>query len=284
MPPEATSRPIDLLLVAKDPSDVQHVREALHAGKLLNRLFVVPDGEAALAFLRREAEYAHAPPPDLLLLELAPDPADCREVIACVRADADLARLPVVLLTSSERQPEALRQDGVDADGYLTKPLSVTHVLALAHQDAGWELLLVTRPRPPVLPLMLVIALDPVVRELFGMMLTVEAVAGHVAASAVEAVALPFDTVPAVILLDCGSQLPDCQASVALLRIRFGPDVPLIVLSNDEPELAEEQARRLGAFAWVRKPFDVDVLLAITYDAIARDRSQAPVRSANQGV
>src|SRR5665648_1198618 len=100
---------IDVLLVEDDPGDVLMTREAFKDNKLANRLSVVPDGIDAMAFLRKEDQYAGSPTPDLVLLDLNLPRMDGREVLAAMKSDPELRRIPVVVLTTSEADEDVLR-------------------------------------------------------------------------------------------------------------------------------------------------------------------------------
>ena len=115
--------PIEILLVEDDPGDVLITREAFAEHKVGNRLTVCPDGAEALRLLRREGEYAAAPRPDIILLDLNLPGVDGREVLAAVRADPDLARIPVVVLTASRAEEDYLRSHRLRVDTYVSKPV-----------------------------------------------------------------------------------------------------------------------------------------------------------------
>jgi two-component system response regulator len=84
---------------------------------------LVRDGEEAIAFLRHQAHFARTPRPDLILLDLQLPKKDGRSVLADVRADRELRRIPVVVLTSSQAHWEILKQENLFVESYLTKPL-----------------------------------------------------------------------------------------------------------------------------------------------------------------
>ena len=98
------------------------ISEALESGTLPTRLHVVGEGEEAIAFLRGEGEYADAPRPDLMLLDLNLPGVDGREVLAEVKGDPKLRRIPVVVLTSSAAEQDVLRSYDLHANSYVTKP------------------------------------------------------------------------------------------------------------------------------------------------------------------
>lgn len=114
---------IHVLLVEDDPGDVLMTREAFEENKVANNLSVVSDGEAAMAFLRKQGEYADAPTPDLVLLDLNLPRMDGREVLAAMKGDEELRRIPVVVLTTSEAEEDVLRSYSLHANAYVTKPV-----------------------------------------------------------------------------------------------------------------------------------------------------------------
>ena len=116
------ARVINVLLVEDDPGDVLMTREAFEE-YLNNRLDVVSDGSEALSYLRREGEYADAPRPDLILLDLNLPRRDGREVLAEVKADESLRHIPVIVLTTSQADEDVLRSYQLHANAYVTKPV-----------------------------------------------------------------------------------------------------------------------------------------------------------------
>jgi CheY-like chemotaxis protein len=116
------ARVINVLLVEDDPGDVLMTREAFEE-YLHNRLDVVSDGSEALSYLRREGEYANAPRPDLILLDLNLPRRDGREVLAEVKADVDLRTIPVIVLTTSQADEDVMKSYQLHANAYVTKPV-----------------------------------------------------------------------------------------------------------------------------------------------------------------
>ena len=114
---------IEILLVEDNPGDARLTREALRDGKVRNHLHVVPDGVEAMAFLRREGRYADAPRPDLVLLDLNLPRKSGREVLADVKSDPALARIPVVVLTTSKADEDVAKAYEYHANCFITKPV-----------------------------------------------------------------------------------------------------------------------------------------------------------------
>lgn len=123
------ARIINLLLVEDDPSDILITREAFGEHPH-NRLDVVTDGAAALAYLRREQPYADAPAPDLILLDLNLPRRDGREVLAEVKDDPALSHIPVIVLTTSSAEEDVLRSYQLHANAYVTKPMDYDRFIA----------------------------------------------------------------------------------------------------------------------------------------------------------
>ena len=115
--------PIEILLVEDSPGDVLLTREALRDAKIRLNLQVAADGEEAMALLRREGKYATAPRPDLVLLDLNLPKKDGREVLQEIKADANLAIIPVVILTTSASEVDILRSYQLHANCFVTKPV-----------------------------------------------------------------------------------------------------------------------------------------------------------------
>jgi CheY-like chemotaxis protein len=129
-----TVRPIDVLLVEDDEGDVLMTREALAEGKVLNRLNVVGDGVEALDYLRRGGRHAAAVRPDLILLDLNLPKRDGRQVLAEIKSDPDLRRIPVVVLTTSEAEEDVLRSYDLHANAYVTKPVDFDRFVQVIQQ------------------------------------------------------------------------------------------------------------------------------------------------------
>ncbi len=117
------NRPLGVLLVEDDPGDVLIAREALAAGRLSTELNVVSDGVEAIAYLRRQGEYQEAARPDLILLDLNLPRMSGHEVLAEVKADPHLRRIPVVVLTTSQAVEDIVRSYDLHASVYVTKPV-----------------------------------------------------------------------------------------------------------------------------------------------------------------
>lgn len=121
----------NVLLVEDNPGDVRLVKEAFEGAAMDSRLHVVSDGAAALGFLRQEGEHADAPQPDIVLLDLNLPRRSGAEVLTELDEDPDLARIPVIVLTSSEDTEDVHGAYDRRANAYLTKPVDPTAFIEL---------------------------------------------------------------------------------------------------------------------------------------------------------
>jgi len=143
---EHSIQPVDILLVEDSPADVRLTREALHEAKVINTLHVVKDGVSALAFLRKQGQYAGSPRPKLILLDLNLPKKDGREVLAEIKEDEDLKRIPVVVLTTSKAEEDILRSYNLHANAYIAKPVDLTRFFEVIRALEGFWLAVVTLP------------------------------------------------------------------------------------------------------------------------------------------
>ncbi len=139
-------RAIEVLLVEDNPGDVRLTVEALKDGKVRNRLSVASDGVEALAFLRREGKYADAPRPDAILLDLNLPRKDGREVLAEIKSDEDIRRIPVVVLTTSSSDQDILRSYELHANCYVTKPVDLDRFIEVVRGIEDFWLTVVKLP------------------------------------------------------------------------------------------------------------------------------------------
>ena len=139
-------KPIDILLVEDNPGDVRLAQEALKDAKVLNKLYVVEDGVEALAFLRRQGKYAKMVRPDLILLDLNLPKKDGREVLAEIKVDEDLKRIPVVILTVSKAEEDIINTYNHHANCYITKPVDLDRFLEVVKAIEDFWLTVVKLP------------------------------------------------------------------------------------------------------------------------------------------
>ena len=116
---------IKILLVEDNPADVDLTKEKLEEFKILHDLFVAQDGVEAMAFLKGQGDFAGTPKPNLVLLDLNLPRKDGREVLAEMKSDPELRRIPVVILTSSQAEEDVLKTYDLHASAYVTKPVDL---------------------------------------------------------------------------------------------------------------------------------------------------------------
>jgi len=138
--------PIEILLAEDNPGDVKLTQKALEKGKIQNTLHVVNDGVEAMAFLREEGEYADAPRPDLILLDLNMPRMGGREVLEALDEEPSLGRIPVVILTSSEAEQDIVDSYDRHANAYLTKPINFEGFVDIVRRIEEFWLTVVKQP------------------------------------------------------------------------------------------------------------------------------------------
>jgi CheY-like chemotaxis protein len=139
-------KPIEVLLVEDNPGDVRLTREALKEGRMWSNLHVVEDGEVALAFVRQQGAYTNAPRPDIILLDLNLPKINGREVLSNIKADENLKRIPVVILTTSQSEEDILKAYNLNANCYITKPVDFDQFLKVVRAIEEFWLTIVKLP------------------------------------------------------------------------------------------------------------------------------------------
>lgn len=137
---------IEILLVEDNPGDIQLTRIALEDNKMSVNLSVVEDGVEALEFLRKKGKYADAPHPDLVLLDLNLPRKDGREVLAEMKADPILRRIPVVILTTSQAEEDVLKAYNLCANCYITKPVDFDQFVKIVRSIESFWFTIVKLP------------------------------------------------------------------------------------------------------------------------------------------
>ncbi|HVN29640.1 MAG TPA: response regulator [Candidatus Binataceae bacterium] len=140
---------IEILLVEDNPGDARLAVEALKDGKFANRLTVVEDGTSALNYLRREGNYREAELPDLVLLDLNLPGKDGREVLREMKADPELRRIPVVILTTSSAEADVLKSYNLYANCYIVKPVDLAQFVTVVRGIEDFWLSIVKLPTRP---------------------------------------------------------------------------------------------------------------------------------------
>jgi two-component system, cell cycle sensor histidine kinase and response regulator CckA len=279
-------RPIEILLVEDSHSDRLIATEALTRARLMNNLHWVDDGVEALDFLRRAGKFADAPMPDLVLLDLNLPRKDGREVLAEMKQDPGLRLIPVVVMTNSKAEEDALRLLGLPANCYITKPVDFeAFANAIRSLETFW-FEVVTRPRGGgISPSVPSDAERPPVRWPSGDRIRVLVVEDNetdtmllraslekcraprfevvAVASLMEALAVlktgEFD----LVLSDLG--LPDCGGLESVSKLlAAAPMVPLLVLTANDDERLGMTAVQEGAQDYLQKGPDQIRTLART--------------------
>lgn len=142
----SSTRPIEILLVEDNPGDVRLTIEAFKEGKVRNNLSVARDGVEALSFLRKEGAQAQATRPDLILLDLNLPRKDGRELLAEIKADESLKRIPIVILTTSHAEEDVLRTYDLHANCYITKPVDFEQFISVVQSIDDFWLTVVRLP------------------------------------------------------------------------------------------------------------------------------------------
>ncbi len=141
------AKPIEILLVEDNPDDALLTVESLKEGRIRNNVSHVDDGVEALRFLLREGEYAEAPRPDLILLDLQLPKKNGREVLAEIKEDPDLKTIPVVILTTSSAEKDVFESYNLHANCYVTKPIDMEEFIAAVRKIEDFWLTIVKLPR-----------------------------------------------------------------------------------------------------------------------------------------
>ena len=143
---QTSGRPIEILLVEDNLGDVRLTVEAFKESRVYNTLNAVRDGVEALAFLRREGDYAHVSRPGLILLDLNLPRKDGRQVLAEIKGDPSLRRIPVVILTTSEAAQDIVEAYDLRANCYITKPIDLEQFMAVVRSIEDFWLTTVSLP------------------------------------------------------------------------------------------------------------------------------------------
>ena len=137
---------VDILLVEDNEGDARLAKEAMRDSKIRNTLHHVADGEEAMAFLRNEGKYAKVPRPDLILLDLNLPKKDGRQVLAEIKDDESLKRIPVVILTVSSAEEDVLKAYNLHANCYITKPIDLDQFMKVVRSVEDFWLTIVKLP------------------------------------------------------------------------------------------------------------------------------------------
>jgi chemotaxis family two-component system response regulator Rcp1 len=138
---------VEILLIEDNPGDVRLIREGLRNSRVINQIHVVQDGEEASNFLFKNDGYRDAPTPDIILLDLNLPKKDGRTLLAEIKKDELLQRIPIVILTSSKAESDIDMAYQLHANSYLRKPLDLAEFVAMIQSFEQFWLTRVILPR-----------------------------------------------------------------------------------------------------------------------------------------
>lgn len=146
MKQQDNSKMVDILLVEDNEGDARLAMEAMRDSKIRNKMHHVSDGEEAMAFLHKEGKYTNVSRPDLVLLDLNLPKKDGRQVLAEIKEDDELKRIPVVILTVSSAEEDILKMYNLHANCYITKPIDLSQFMKVVHSIEDFWLTIVKLP------------------------------------------------------------------------------------------------------------------------------------------
>ena len=139
-------KPIEILVVEDNPEDASLTIETLQDGRIRNHITLVEDGVCAMDFLRRKEPYSDAPRPDLILLDLQLPRKNGREVLTEIKADRDLKRIPVIIMTTSNAEQDIFAAYNLHANCYITKPVELDDFIGAVRKIEDFWLTIVKLP------------------------------------------------------------------------------------------------------------------------------------------
>jgi two-component system, chemotaxis family, response regulator Rcp1 len=139
-------KPIEILLVEDNPGDYRLAMEVFKEAKVNNTMHIVTDGEEAIKYLKKEGKYDDSPRPDLILLDLNLPKKDGKEVLAEIKDDDNLKRIPVVILTVSSAEEDIVKSYNLHANAYITKPIDLDQFINVVRSIEDFWLSIVKLP------------------------------------------------------------------------------------------------------------------------------------------
>lgn len=139
-------KPIEILLIEDNPGDVRLTQEFLKEGNIASHLHVVEDGIQAIEFLQQQGQFAQAPRPDLILLDLNLPRKDGREVLAEIKFNEAWKRIPVIVLTTSQSKEDISSAYGFYANCYISKPIDLDQFVQVVRSIEEFWLNIVQLP------------------------------------------------------------------------------------------------------------------------------------------
>lgn len=137
----------EILLVEDNAADARLTMEALRDNEPYGNLRAVENGQEALAWLRQEGEYDHAPRPDIILMDLNMPAKDGRQTLTEIKADDSLKRIPVIIFSTSVNEEDILQAYDLKANCYVTKPTDLDQFITVVRSVIGFWLTIVRLPR-----------------------------------------------------------------------------------------------------------------------------------------
>lgn len=135
-----------IFLVEDNKADIRLIQEALKNSSIPHQIITVRNGMDAMAYLRREGDYAEAIRPDLILLDLNLPKKDGREVLAEIKSDPDLKRIPVVVLTTSRNEDDIFQSYDLHVNCYITKSRNISELFQIVKGIESFWFSTVTLP------------------------------------------------------------------------------------------------------------------------------------------
>ncbi len=139
-------KPVEILLIEDNPVDIRMTQEAFKDYRVANNLHVVTDGKAGMDFIRRRGEYANAPRPDLILLDLNLPKKDGREILDEIKSDDHLRAIPVIVLTTSDLDEDMMGSYCHQANAFITKPIEFDDFVNMMRTTGDFWLTFVRLP------------------------------------------------------------------------------------------------------------------------------------------
>ena len=140
------AKPIEILMVEDNPGDIRLTKEALKEGKIINNLHIARDGVEAMEFLYKEGKYKNAIRPDLVLLDLNLPGKSGHEVLAEIKNNPDLKRIPVIILSISKLEEDILKSYNNYANCYIIKPVDFNQFVEVVKSIENFWISIVKLP------------------------------------------------------------------------------------------------------------------------------------------
>lgn len=137
---------VDILVVEDNPGDARLIKEVLNGNKIYNKLHLVKDGVEAMDFLYKRGQFANAPTPDMIFLDLNLPRKDGREVLAEIKVDDALKHIPVVVMTISQAEEDIIKSYNLHANCYVTKPIDLNQFICVVKSIEDFWFSLVKLP------------------------------------------------------------------------------------------------------------------------------------------